>query len=171
MIFPSNKILTLQNLNTWRENQRKNGKKVVFSNGCFDFLHHGHVDYLFKARMKGDALIVLLNSDASVRTLKGPTRPINAEQDRAFVLAGLACVDAVLIFDTPRCTEWIEKVAPDIYVKGADYTIETLDKDERTALEKVNAKIEFIPFVEGFSTTEAILKSANAITKETNITQ
>ena len=105
---------------------RAGGKKVVFTNGCFDILHAGHVRYLAKARSFGDCLVLGLNSDASVRRLKGPERPINNEQDRAEVVGGLQSVDYVVIFDEPTAEQLIAKVKPDVYVKGGDYTLETL---------------------------------------------
>ena len=101
---PNSKVMTLEQAVAWRENLRKAGKKVAVTNGCFDLLHRGHVDYLCKARLTADALVVLVNSDSSVRALKGPSRPINDEYSRAFVLSGLAAVDAAVVFDSPRCT-------------------------------------------------------------------
>ena len=115
---------------------RAEGKRLVLTNGCFDLLHVGHVRYLQAARALGDALAVALNSDASVRALKGEGRPINPEDDRAEVLAALECVDYVAIFSEMRATRFLERVKPAIYVKGGDYILETLDREERAALEK-----------------------------------
>lgn len=129
------------------------GKKLVLTNGCFDLLHTGHIRYLEEARSCGDALIVAVNSDASVRELKGPERPLNNELDRAEVLAALRCVDHVTIFTGKRVTDVIRLLRPAIYAKGGDYTLETLDSDERAALEEVGTKISLLQLVAGRSTT------------------
>ena len=134
------------------------GKKLVFTNGCFDLLHAGHVRYLREARTLGDALLVALNGDASVRALKGPTRPINSETDRAEVLAALACVDFVTVFHTERITEIARVIRPQIYAKGGDYTVASLDPGERGALQEVGAEICILPLVPGKSTTAIIEK-------------
>lgn len=131
------------------------------TNGCFDLLHLGHVRYLQAARRRGDALLVAVNGDASVRSLKGPSRPVNTELDRAEVLAALACVDFVTVFYSARVTEVIQAVRPQIYVKGGDYTLESLDPGERGALEAVGARIEILELVAGKSTT-AILQKISA---------
>ena len=136
------------------------GQRVVFTNGCFDLLHVGHVRYLQAARALGEALIVAVNGDASVRALKGPTRPINTEHDRAEVLAALGCVDYVVIFDTERVTELVHAIRPQIYAKGGDYTVEQLNAEERWALGEVGADIHILPLVPGKSTTAMIEKSA-----------
>lgn len=130
-----------------------NAKKLVLTNGCFDLLHTGHVRYLEEARRCGDALIVAVNSDASVRELKGPERPLNNEHDRAEVLAALRCVDHVTIFTGKRVTDVIRLLRPAIYAKGGDYTLETLDSGERAALEEVGAEISLLQLVPGRSTT------------------
>ncbi len=160
MQAPNKKIMDLETLLKWRENLRTQGKRVVVSNGCFDILHRGHVEYLFKARAQGDAMIVALNSDASTRALKGPTRPINDQDARAVVLSSLYFVDAVYIFDSPRCTALFEAVKPDLYVKGADYDIHTINQEEKAALQSVGANICFIELTPGFSTTATIAKIA-----------
>ena len=129
------------------------GKKLVLTNGCFDLLHTGHVRYLEEARSCGDVLIVAVNSDASVRELKGPERPLNNELDRAEVLAALRCVDHVTIFTSKRVTEVIRLLRPAIYAKGGDYTLETLDDGERAALEEAGAEISLLQLVAGRSTT------------------
>ena len=134
------------------------GKKLVFTNGCFDLLHVGHLRYLQAARQLGDALLIAVNGDASVRALKGPSRPINNEDDRAEVLAGLACVDYVVLFHTERVTELARVIRPHIYVKGGDYTVESLDAGERTALQEAGAEIRILPLVPGKSTTATIAK-------------
>ncbi|MBE6380131.1 MAG: ADP-heptose synthase [Lentisphaerae bacterium] len=142
----------------WRETLRRQGIRLAVTNGCFDLLHRGHVEYLDSARRAADALLVLVNSDNSVRALKGPTRPVNDEYARAFVLAGLASVDATVIFDSERCTAELSALAPDVYIKGGDYTVETLNPEERQVLQDMNTEIMFIPFVNGFSTTGTIEK-------------
>ena len=157
---PNSKVMSLEQAVIWRENLRKEGKKVAVTNGCFDLLHRGHVDYLCKARLTADALVVLVNSDSSVRALKGPSRPINDEYSRAFVLSGLAAVDAAVVFDSPRCTAELAALKPDVYVKGGDYTVETLDPNERQVLLDCGAEFAFITFVDGFSTTTTISKMA-----------
>lgn len=106
----------------------------------------------------GDALLVLVNSDSSIRRLKGPSRPLNSESDRAFVLAGLESVDMTVVFSGERCTEMISSLRPDIYVKGGDYTIDTINAEEKQALLEAGTQIRFISFVPGFSTTGTINK-------------
>lgn len=133
---------------------------MVFTNGCFDLLHVGHVRYLRQARELGDALIVALNSDASVRDLKGPTRPVNTEEDRAEILMALECVSGVVVFNEPRVTGLIEQIRPHIYTKGGDYTVETLNPEERAALESVGADIRILPLVPGRSTTATLQRVA-----------
>jgi rfaE bifunctional protein nucleotidyltransferase chain/domain len=150
------KILTDATLDSWRQKMRRLGLKVVATNGCFDVLHLGHVTYLQQSRRHGDALIVGVNSDASVRILKGPDRPINSQEDRAAVLAALASVDAVLVFDQPDACSFLQAVRPDIYVKGGDYTIETINQQERRLVEKLGAKIVILPVVPGRSTSALV---------------
>ena len=154
------KILPLAEVVRFRDLLADEGQRVVFTNGCFDLLHVGHVRYLQAARALGEALIVAVNGDASVRALKGPTRPINNEQDRAEVLAALACVDYVVIFDTERVTEIVHAVRPQIYAKGGDYTVDRLNAEERWALGEVGADIHILPLVPGKSTTAMLDKSA-----------
>lgn len=149
----ANKIISLEKLGERTKQMRELGKKLVATNGCFDLLHVGHVRYLQAARAKGDALIVGLNADASVRELKGAGRPLNNENDRAEVLAALECVDLVTIFPELRATRFIETVRPNVYVKGGDYNSDTLDAEERAALEKIRAKIDIVPFEKGYSTS------------------
>ena len=138
-----------------REGQ-KAGKTFVVTNGCFDILHVGHVRYLRKTKEFGDYLIVMLNSDFSVKSIKGESRPINCEADRAEILSSLSCVDYVVLFDEKSPAKLLESIKPDVYTKGADYTIETLP--ERDIVLKNNIKVEFIEFVEGKSTTNVIKK-------------
>src|SRR5919106_3477963 len=132
---------------------RAAGKKLVVTNGCFDLLHVGHVRYLQAARALGSALAVGVNGDQSVRDLKGNNRPINNERDRAEVLAALECVDYVTIFPETRATRLLEVVRPAVYAKGGDYTAETLNAEERAALQKIGTEIRIIPFEKGYSTS------------------
>jgi D-glycero-beta-D-manno-heptose 1-phosphate adenylyltransferase len=151
------KIIAYPELSKWRQ-QFRGGRKLVVTNGCFDLLHLGHVTYLEKARNLGDLLLVGVNSDAAVRGLKGEGRPVNNEDDRATVLAALEAVDAVCIFPDVRATQFLVAAQPDIYVKGGDYTLETLDQSERRTVEQGGGKIELIPFVPGKSTTGLLQK-------------
>ena len=153
------KIQSLEQLASVRAALDAEGRRLVFTNGCFDLLHVGHVRYLQQARALGDALLVALNGDESVRALKGPTRPINGEQDRAEVLAALACVDFVTVFHTPRVTDVIRAVRPHVYAKGGDYTVDSLDPGERAALDDAGTEIRILPLVPGKSTTATIAKS------------
>jgi len=148
----------MDDLPAWRKQFRASGRKLVVTNGCFDILHLGHVTYLETARNFGDALLLGVNGDAGVRGLKGPGRPVNSETDRALVLAALQSVDGVCIFSDQRATRFLAAAQPDIYVKGGDYTLETLDKDERRAVESAGGKIILVPFVAGKSTTGLLEK-------------
>lgn len=135
---------------------REAGQRVVFTNGCFDILHAGHVRYLEAARALGDCLVLGLNTDASVRRLKGEMRPVNAELDRAAVVGALVAVDYVVLFDEPTAETLIEKVRPAVYAKGGDYTRETLP--EAKIVEKYGGEVHFIDLVPGRSTTKIIEK-------------
>lgn len=155
-VHPSDKVLSRDQV-LHRFGRPRCGT-VVFTNGVFDLLHRGHVEYLFAARALGDALVVGLNTDESVRRLgKGADRPINRQEDRALVLAGLACVDAVTFFgdDTPR--DLVAALLPDVLVKGGDYTVETIVGAEE--VRAAGGRVEVIPLVPGRSTT-AILERA-----------
>ena len=156
-MYWTEKILTWESLPAWRLRQRAAGKKIVVTNGCFDLLHVGHVAGLEAARSLGDALLVGVNSDAAVRELKGPDRPINAEADRATLLAALQSVDAVCVFAERTAARFLAAAQPDIYVKGGDYTLETLNQEERRIVEAAGGTIAFLALVPGKSTT-AILK-------------
>lgn len=138
------------------EELKLQGKKVVFTNGCFDILHVGHLRYLNDAKKQGDVLIVGVNSDESVRRLKGPTRPINNEIDRAEMLSGLKTVDFTLIFDELTPIETLEKIKPSIHVKGGDYTKEQLP--ETATVEKNGGEVIILSYVEGKSTTNIVNK-------------
>lgn len=132
------------------------GRKVVFTNGCFDILHRGHATYLAQARELGDLLVVGLNTDASVKRLKGPSRPVNSQYDRAFLLASLACVDFVILFDEDTPETLIHTVRPDVLVKGGDYTIDTIVGADFVLQNGGN--VTTIPFVDGYSTTSTLNK-------------
>lgn len=152
----SPKTVELEELSNRCEKLRSAGKKIVATNGCFDLLHVGHVRYLQAARAIGDVLAVGLNGDRSVRQLKGAGRPITTETDRAEILAALECVDLVTIFPQTRATQFIAAVRPAVYVKGGDYTSETLDEEERALLNQIGADIRLIPFETGYSTSALI---------------
>src|SRR5271166_2280699 len=132
------------------------GKTIVFTNGCFDILHAGHVRYLAAAKRLGDILVVGLNSDASVRELKGIGRPLNSQDDRAEVMAALEAVDHVIIFAEKRVSHLLRQMRPQIYAKGGDYTMDSLDSEEVVALKEINARIEILPLVPGKSTSKLV---------------
>jgi rfaE bifunctional protein nucleotidyltransferase chain/domain len=152
------KIIAWDQLPAWRAAVRAAGKKLVVTNGCFDLLHPGHVTYLENARNLGDALLLGLNGDEATRQLKGPGRPVNSESDRAAVLAALASVDGVCNFAEKTATRFLTAAQPDIYVKGGDYTLDTLSQEERGAVEQAGGKIVIVPFVPGKSTTALLEK-------------
>jgi D-beta-D-heptose 7-phosphate kinase/D-beta-D-heptose 1-phosphate adenosyltransferase len=150
------KIKALEEVVRIRNRLRSRGKKLVFTNGCFDLLHAGHVRYLNLARALGDALVIGVNSDASVRALKGPNRPILPELERAEVLAALACVDYLFIFDDPTPQRVIDAIVPDILVKGADWGLSEIVG--RETVENAGGRVCSIPLVEGTSTSAIIRK-------------
>lgn len=152
------RVLPLQPLREERERLRQAGKKVVFTNGCFDLLHPGHVRYLRQARSLGDALIVALNSDRSVRELKGDKRPILTEIERAEVMAALEAVDFVTVFDEPTPREIIAALLPDILVKGGDWGVDQIIGREE--VEAAGGRVISLPFVDGCSTTDVIERIA-----------
>jgi rfaE bifunctional protein nucleotidyltransferase chain/domain len=154
----TSKIVNAQELAARAEELRGNGRRLVFTNGCFDILHVGHVRYLAAARQLGDVLAVGVNGDGSVRALKGEGRPVTNERDRAEVLAALESVDLVTIFPDVRATQLLKSVRPAVYVKGGDYTPETLNPEERAALDEVGAEVQIIPFEAGYSTSQIIGK-------------
>lgn len=155
---PEKSLLTLENAVKWRESLRQSGKKLAVTNGCFDLMHRGHATYLAQARNCADALLVLINSDESVRSLKGPTRPLVCETDRAYLLASLQAVDKVVIFNSSRCDRELAALTPDVYIKAGDYTLETLAPEERDVLLASGTEIVFMPFVPGLSTTGIVEK-------------
>jgi D-beta-D-heptose 7-phosphate kinase/D-beta-D-heptose 1-phosphate adenosyltransferase len=138
---------------------RANGERVVFTNGCFDLLHIGHITVLEQSRRFGDRLIVAINSNASVSRLKGPSRPIVGEDERARVVAALAAVDAVVVFDEPTPLEVILAVRPDVIAKGGDYSPETIVG--AAEVESWGGQVKVVPIVQGFSTTRLIEKGAS----------
>ena len=148
------KILSLDQLRREREELRRQHRRVVFTNGCFDLLHPGHIRYLDQARALGDALIVALNSDRSVRELKGEKRPILGEDERAEVIAALRCVDYVTIFDDLTPQRVIAALLPDVLVKGGDWSLETIVGREE--VEAAGGQVLSLPFVDGASTTSVI---------------
>jgi D-beta-D-heptose 7-phosphate kinase/D-beta-D-heptose 1-phosphate adenosyltransferase len=157
------KIKTLNELKLIREDCLRKNKKVVWTNGCFDFLHPGHTSYLKKARQLGDCLFVGLNNDESVRKLKGEKRPINNEKYRAEVLSSLECVDYVVIFPDLTVENCLKELKPDVFVKGGDYDVDKLNKNERRMVEDNKGEIKFIPIEENISTTEIIDKIKSEI--------
>ncbi|DAA97164.1 TPA: D-glycero-beta-D-manno-heptose 1-phosphate adenylyltransferase [Candidatus Gastranaerophilales bacterium HUM_9] len=152
-------LLGRKNITEFVKKLHDAGKTVVATNGCFDILHVGHVRYLQKTKTFADYSIVLLNSDKSVKSIKGDSRPINNENDRAEVLMALSCVDFVVMFDEDSPAELLDEIKPDVYTKGADYTMDTLP--ERDIMIKNGTRVEFIDFVQGKSTTNIIEKINN----------
>ena len=148
------KILDVGALPAWREALRAEGRTLAATNGCFDILHAGHVNYLQAARNEADALIVGLNSDRSTTELKGADRPIHTEADRAAVLAALESVNAVFIFDDLRATSFLQISQPDVYVKGGDYTVDQLPAEERAIIEAQGGRITVLGHLPGKSSTE-----------------
>jgi len=148
------KILTADSLPAWREALRNKGRALAVTNGCFDILHAGHVNYLQAARNEADALLVGLNSDRSTRELKGPNRPIHTEEDRAAVLAALESVDGVFIFDDLRATSFLRTAMPNVYVKGGDYAVEDLPAEERAVVNEQGSRIVVLGHVPGKSSSD-----------------
>lgn len=150
-------VVSAQEIESIVNDLKSQSKKIVSTNGCFDILHVGHVRYLKEAKKLGDVLIVGLNSDASVQRLKGPTRPVNTEDDRAEVLASLDCIDYVVIFEEDTPVNLIAAIKPHIHAKGGDYNLETLP-ETKTIVEN-GGEVRFISLVEGKSTTNIIEKA------------
>jgi rfaE bifunctional protein nucleotidyltransferase chain/domain len=158
IMHSADKILSPETLPHWRDQWRHVGKRLVVTNGCFDILHAGHVAYLEAARQEGDALLVGVNSDEAVRGLKGPGRPVNCEADRALVVAALQSVDGVFVFRERDAVEFLKATRPDVYVKGGDYTIDTINQDERRVVEKMGGRIVLLAHMPGRSTTSVLQK-------------
>lgn len=159
------KIVTRDEMINIRDQLRASGKRVVLTNGCFDILHVGHVRYLQQARALGDCLVVGLNSDESVRRLKGEKRPFAPEQDRAEILAALECVDYVIIFEEDTAEQLVAELKPDIYAKGGDYSLEAKGNDQNRAgknlpeakvVTSYGGKVVILPLQIGYSTTDVI---------------
>ncbi len=156
--FVMDKLRALEELVREREEWKKAGKTVVWTNGCFDIFHAGHVKSLIEAKSYGDILVVGLNSDVSARCLKGGGRPLCGQTDRAAVLSSLEAVDRVVFFDSQRCDAELQALKPDIWVKSGDYTLDSLDPAERSAVLENGGKIKIVPLVEGLSTTALVKK-------------
>ena len=154
-----NKIISFGNLQKQVLKWREENKKIVFTNGCFDIIHRGHVDYLSKAKDLGDILIIGLNTDQSVRNIKGNTRPIQDEQSRAIILASMQFVDAIVFFSEPTPYTLIKEIQPDILVKGADYKKEDIVGYD--IVSQRGGKVETIEFIEGYSTSNIERKIKN----------
>ncbi len=150
------KLRSVGGLKEYLRKLRRSGKKIVFTNGCFDILHVGHARYLHQARKLGDALVIGINTDASVRKLKGQERPVNSQRDRAEVLGSLACVDCVVLFGEPTPMSLIQRVRPDVLVKGGDWKKKDIVGGD--FVESCGGRVISLPHVRGFSTT-AILQT------------
>ena len=159
-VFSMGKIVSQEELIEVAEREKRGGRRVVFTNGCFDILHPGHVRCLAEARALGDVLVVAVNSDRSVRGNKGPERPLVAEQDRAEVLAALASVDYVTIFDEPTPRELISQVLPNVLVKGADWALDQVAGREE--VKAAGGRVVSIPLAPGYSTTTLVQRIRNA---------
>jgi len=155
------KLPSLEEVCKIRISKRSECKKIVLTNGCFDLLHAGHVYSLKQAAQLGDELWVAINSDSSVKKIKGPSRPIYNEMQRAFLLLSNSCVNLVFLFDGKNLSNEIEAIQPDIYAKSGDYSLESINHEERIALEKANASVKFVDFIEGISTSETISRISN----------
>src|SRR5215216_1062758 len=154
------KVLSRSEAVAWVEHLRHSGKDIVFTNGVFDLLHPGHVRYLQDARREGDALVVGVNSDRSVQAIKGIGRPINPEQERAEVVAALACVDAVVVFDEDNPQQIIDRLQPDVLVKGADWAADAIIG--RETVEARGGRVVRIPLAEGYSSSAIIRRIRGA---------
>lgn len=162
------KLVLRADLSELGERLRGEGRRVVFTNGCFDLLHVGHLRYLQAARAQGDVLVVALNTDAGVQRLKGPTRPLVPEGERCELLAGLACVDYVTLFDETLPNDTIAALRPNLHVKGGDYREE--DLPEARIVRGYGGEVRIMPLVEGRSTTNIIEKIRRALTAEEQVT-
>ena len=153
------RILTLDETILRFGREKRNGRRIVFTNGCFDLLHPGHISILEQARELGDALVVGINSDSSVRQIKGAGRPVVPEQERAEILAALECVDAVIIFDDPTPRQVIARLLPDVLVKGGDWPGDQIVGREE--VEAAGGRVVLVPVVPGYSTTDILRKIRN----------
>jgi rfaE bifunctional protein nucleotidyltransferase chain/domain len=150
------KLMSPEQWTLRRRHLKQQNKRLVLTNGCFDLLHPGHVHFLREAARQGDVLWVGVNSDASVRALKGPTRPIFPQEARLYLLNALRWVDGLFVFHLPHLAEEIERMAPDVYVKAGDYSLATLRAEEKKALEKTHGQILFLQFIPGWSTSSLV---------------
>ncbi|MCC7353520.1 MAG: adenylyltransferase/cytidyltransferase family protein [Anaerolineae bacterium] len=150
------RVLSWEAARAWREELRAAGRRLAFTNGHFDLLHVGHLDYLEAARALGNALCVGLNGDASTRALKGPSRPFVPQEERARLLAALACVDAVVVFDSPTAEALVAALEPDVYVKGGDWNLATRIPPEATVAQSYGAEVRFLPYLPEHSTTALV---------------
>ncbi len=153
-----NKLVKLEQLIEIVKQARMQDKNIAWTNGCFDIIHAGHVDYLEKSKSYGHLLVVGLNSDQSIKILKGELRPIFSELNRAKVLCSIIYVDYVVLFSDPSPINIIRTIQPDFYIKGGDYTIDTIDQDERRVVESYGGEIVLLPMVEGVSTSVIVEK-------------
>jgi D-beta-D-heptose 7-phosphate kinase/D-beta-D-heptose 1-phosphate adenosyltransferase len=152
------KVVSVEEAAARARRWRADGRTVVYSNGCFDLLHMGHVHTLAAARDMGDALIVGVNGDASARQLKGPGRPVFSERERAGMVAALACVDLVVIFPEPTSLSVLEALRPEVWAKGGDYVLDTVNQQERALVEAYGGRVALTGRVRGASTTEIIAR-------------
>lgn len=160
------KLFDLQTACDIRERLRNSGKRVVLTNGCFDLLHAGHIFSITQAADYGDSLWIALNSDLSVKKIKRDKRPIFNEQVRAYMLSALEKVQGIFIFDGPNLANEILRFQPDVYVKSGDYSLSKLNQDELSSLQEVHADIRFVPFLEGFSTTNILQEIVKKISED-----
>ena len=152
------KIISQSNLGAWRAKTKLQGKKVCATNGCFDLLHAGHIKYLYESSKYGDIFIIGCNGDASVRQLKGKDRPIQTEKDRALILSALECVNFVSIFEEKEAVNFLQVAQPDFYIKGGDYTLDSMDSQEKEAVTTYGGKIVLAPMLQGKSSSSIISK-------------
>ncbi len=157
------KVIARDEIGQVVEMLRSEGNSIVFTNGCFDVLHRGHAYYLWQASQLGDVLVVAVNADESVRALKGPTRPVMPEAERAELVAALEFVGLVVVFPELNVVPLLEELRPDVYVKGGDYTIDTINQDERHVVEKGGGRVEILGNIPGTSTTEVIARIKNEV--------
>ena len=153
-----NKLISLDESIKLAKNLRKQNQQIAWTNGCFDILHAGHVDYLQKAKAYGDVLIVGINSDSSIQQHKGSSRPICNEQHRLMVLNAIIYTDYIILFEERTPLKILQQLQPDFYIKGGDYTIDTIDQTERRMVESYGGKIVLLPLVDGVSTSIIIEK-------------
>jgi len=155
----TNKIKNANEISAWRNEQ--SGMIVGLTNGCFDLLHPGHLSFLEACRCNCDYLIVAVNADSSIKSIKPERRPVLGENFRFRMIAGLQSVDFVTWFEEPNATQVLDKLKPNIYFKADDYNLNTIDKEEKKVLEKINAEIKFLPFIAGVSSTKIIEHISN----------